>query len=114
MPRLSGLELALDLSKIDPGIKIILLSALDRVCAQSILGNPQTINILRGVKLDHFSMPADSSELLEMINRKIKYGEFDEYDIIRRSIRRYRLRKLSPDWYFRRLWYRVCHHKRIN
>ena len=38
-------------------------------------------------------------------------GTFDESDIIRRSIRRYRLRKLLPDWYFRLLWYRLRRHK---
>ena len=114
MRGLSGIDLGEQLSKIDPEIKIILISPNDRVYAQSILGNPQTINILGGVKLDHISMPVASSELLEMINRKIKYGEFDESDIIRRRIRRYRLRKLSPDWYFRRLWYQLCHHKRNN
>ena len=111
MPRLTGPELALDLSKIDPRIKIILFSSLDSQMANYYL---DFITRTYNVKFDHFSMPVSESELLEMINRKIKYGTFDEADIIRRSIRRYKLRKLSPDWYFRRLWYQLCHHKRNN
>jgi DNA-binding NtrC family response regulator len=111
MPRLTGPELALNLSKIDPGIKIILFSAL-----YGLMANDYWDFITRtyNVKFDHFYMVVTGPELLEMINDKIKYGTFDEADIIRRSIRRYKLRKLSPDWYFRRLWYQLCHHKRNN
>lgn len=107
MPRLTGPDLALNLYKIDPGIKIIVFSALDRGTASDWIGKME-------VKFDHFSMPVTKSELLEMINNKIKYGKFDESDIIRRRIRRHRLRKLSPDWYFRLLRYQLRHRKRNN
>ena len=71
MPRLTGPELALDLSKIDPRIKIILFSALDSQTANSYLDfMTRTFN----VKFDHFSMPI-GSELLEIINNKIKNGK---------------------------------------
>lgn len=106
MPRLSGYELALHLSKIDPEIKIVLFSAL-----------PYGIDI----EFDHLSMPFSNSELLETIYDKIKYGKFDESDIIRRKIRRHRLRKPSPERYYRQLryqitylWYRIRYHKRNN
>jgi DNA-binding NtrC family response regulator len=109
MPRLSGPALALDLSKIDPGIKIILFSALDSQTANKSLDfMARTCN----VKFDHFSIPVMGSELLEMINNKIKYGNFDESDIIRR----HRFQKQSPysmfRRYFRQLWYQLRHHKR--
>ena len=68
MPRLTGPELALDLSKIDPRIKIILFSALNSQTANDYLDYiKRTFN----VKFDHFSLPI-GSELLEIINNKIK------------------------------------------
>jgi DNA-binding NtrC family response regulator len=111
MPRLTGPELALNLSKIDPAIKITLFSALDGRMANDYL---DFITRTYNVKFDHFYMAVDTSDLLEIINNKIKHGTFDESDIIRRSIRRYRLRKLSPDWYFRRLLYQLRRHKQAN
>ena len=72
MPRLTGPELALDLSKIDPGIKIILFSALDS-------GDPNKHlikwHINFNVKFDHIYMVVSGPELLEIINNKIKYGK---------------------------------------
>jgi DNA-binding NtrC family response regulator len=81
MPRLTGPELALNLSKIDPGIKIILFSALYGPIANDFLDSvTRTYNI----KFDHFYMAVNGPVLLEIINDKIKYGTFDEADIIRR------------------------------
>ena len=57
-------------------------------------------------------MVVSTAELLEMVNNKIKYGDINYADVIRRSIRRYKLRKLSPDWYIRVLWYRIRRYKR--
>jgi DNA-binding NtrC family response regulator len=119
MRGMDGIELGEQLSKIDPGIKIIVIShyypgdpIYDHFAQNGLFQNGYIF--WEGFKFEHLSMPVIPSELLEMINRKIKYGEFDESDILRRSMRRYRLRKLSPDWYFRRLWYQLCHHKRNN
>lgn len=102
MPRLSGIELALKLYKLDPEIRIILFSALDPEMAQDGL---DFIARTDNVKFDHLSMPFLYSELLETISTKI--GKLEESDIIRRRLRRRRLRKLSPDWYFRLLRYRI-------
>lgn len=68
MPRLTGPELALDLSKIDPRIKIILFSALDSPMANDYL---DYVTRIFSVKFDHFSMPVTELELLEIINNKI-------------------------------------------
>ena len=111
MPRLNGFELGLELSKIDPRIKIILFSALFGQMANDYL---DAITRTFNVKFDHFYMAVSTAELLEMINNKIKYGDIKEDDVMRRSMRRYRLRKLSPDWYFRVLLYRIRRHKRNN
>jgi DNA-binding NtrC family response regulator len=81
MPRLTGPELALDLYKIDPGIKIILFSAWD-------LANHALDHLARtdNVRFDHFYMLVTSAELLEMINNKIKYGKCDDpWEVRRRS-----------------------------
>jgi DNA-binding NtrC family response regulator len=92
MPRLSGYELARLVSKIDPEIKIILFSALDSTDLT--------------IEFDHFSMPVTQSELLEMINNKIKYDKFDVSDIRWR----HRGQKRSHYSLFRRLWYRLHQH----
>ena len=68
MPRLTGPELALDLSKIDPRIKIILFSSLDSQMANYYL---DFITRTFNVKFDHFSIPVTGSELLKIINNKI-------------------------------------------
>jgi DNA-binding NtrC family response regulator len=89
MPRLTGPELALDLSKIDPGIKIILFSALTPSEANHHL---DYIARTDNVKFDHFYQLVNSAELLEMINNKIKYGKCDDpWEVELR-----RLRKQSP------------------
>lgn len=67
MPGLTGIELALYLSKIDPGIKIILISALSSDEAYYLMGD---------VKFDHISMPVTTPKLLEVINNKIKNGKW--------------------------------------
>jgi len=67
MPRLTGSELALDLSKIDARVKIILFSALDSQTANYYL---DFITSTFNVKFKHFSMPVTESELLEIINNK--------------------------------------------
>jgi DNA-binding NtrC family response regulator len=76
MPRLSGTDMALDLYKIDPGIKIIVFSAFDVGTAE--------FNRIFDYKFDHMLMPFSTSELLERINNKINNVKLDESDIIRR------------------------------
>ena len=66
MRSLTGIELALYLSKLDPGIKIILISALGSEEAYCFMGD---------VKFDHISMPVTMPKLLEVINNKIKNGK---------------------------------------
>lgn len=79
MPRLTGPELALDLSKIDPRIKVILFSGLEGP-------NLDWINRTFNVKFDHFYMIVTSAELLDMINNKIKYDKCDDpWEVRRRS-----------------------------
>jgi len=98
MPHVSGYELALYLSKIDPEIKIILFSAWDY--ANKMMGQVEGVNWgphyvtdpLRlqdmpsdlanflmgpvvGAKFDHLDMPISREELLEAINNKIKNGK---------------------------------------
>ena len=82
MPRLTGPELGLELSKIDPVIKIILFSALFGPDLASDYLDFITRNC--NVKFDHFYMAVDSAELLEMINNKIKYGDIKYDDVMRR------------------------------
>ena len=53
MPHLTGPELGLELSKIDPVIKIILFSALDPYLAR------EWILEKLWIKFDHFSLPVD-------------------------------------------------------
>lgn len=60
MPSLSGRDLGMRLSKIDPGIKIILILALDAGFS---------------CEFDHIIMPVTPSELIETINNKIKNGK---------------------------------------
>jgi len=69
MPRLSGIELALKLYKLDPEIKIILFSALELSRALDFIARTDN------VKFDHLTMPFSTSELLETIYNKIKNGK---------------------------------------
>jgi len=80
MPRLTGPELALDLSKIDPRIKIILFSALFGQEANHYL---DFIARTENVKFDHFYMVVSTAELLEMVNNKIKYGDINYADVMK-------------------------------
>ncbi len=75
MPRLTGPELGLELSKIDPVIKIILFSALFGWGGQESNDYLDFIARTYNVKFDHFYVAVDSAELLEMVNNKIKYGD---------------------------------------
>ena len=92
MPRITGLELALGLYKIDPEIKIILFSGLTPSEANHALDHlARTDN----VRFDHFYMIVTSAELLEIVNNKIKYGKCDDpWEV---ELRRQRKQSLKPD-----------------
>jgi DNA-binding NtrC family response regulator len=66
MRGITGPELGYNLSKLDPGIKIILISAYDFEMEYYKIGD---------FKFQHFRMPVDSATLLEVVNNKIKNGK---------------------------------------
>jgi DNA-binding NtrC family response regulator len=75
MPGLNGIELAMYLSKTDPGIKIIVISPLhptDPIYDHFIQNGYIFVG---GVKFEHISMPITGAELLAIINNKIKNGK---------------------------------------
>jgi DNA-binding NtrC family response regulator len=80
MRGMDGIELALHLSKIDPGIKIIVIShyypgdpIYDHFAQNGLFQNGYIF--WEGFKFEHLSMPFDSAKLLEVVNNKIKNGK---------------------------------------